>query len=325
MQGVLLAAGMGKRLQPLTFERSKAMVPVAGRPLGVRVADLLVAQGIEELIVVVNPQDQEVQPFFAKRANLGIPIRFVEQLERKGMAHALALAAHLIQGEFIMSACDNLVAAAHLGEMVALHRHTQAAATLSLMPIDLAQAGKTGIVAWEAPFVRRIVEKPKPEVAPSNISSLPLYVFGPEVLELLPLVQPSPRGELELQDAIQMLIDRTGRVTGVLTDTRQQVTDAADLLALNSVYLAQEPSLAVTASPLPADVTLLAPVVIEENVVVGPGSVIGPHAYVETGARIGAGAKVSNALILRGAEVAAGQVVAGTVVAPLSAVAPKAR
>ncbi len=66
MQGVLLAAGKGTRLQPLTLARTKAMAPVAGRPLGVRVADLLVAQGINELIVVVSPSDEEVQPYFAR-------------------------------------------------------------------------------------------------------------------------------------------------------------------------------------------------------------------------------------------------------------------
>jgi dTDP-glucose pyrophosphorylase len=237
MQGVLLAAGKGTRLQPLTLARSKAMAPVAGRPLGVRVADLLVAQGIDELIVVVSPSDMEIRPCFATQAGFEIPVRFVVQEERKGMAHALGLVAPLLKGDFILSACDNLVPVAHLQELVATHRTQDAAATLSLMPIELSQASKTGVVVWEPPFVRRIVEKPKPEEAPSNISSLPLYVFAPDILGFLPLVQPSARGEYELQDAIQLLIERTGRVTGVLTQARRQVTNAADLLELNLHYL----------------------------------------------------------------------------------------
>jgi glucose-1-phosphate thymidylyltransferase len=323
MQGVLLAAGKGKRLQPLTFERSKAMVPVAGRPLGARVADLLVAQGIDELIVVVSPGDKEVQPYFATRAALKIPVRFVVQVERKGMAHALGLAAPLLKGDFIMSACDNLVAVEHMREMVMMHQQRGAAATLSLMPIELSQASKTGVVEWDAPHVRRIVEKPKPEEAPSNISSLPLYVFSPAILEMLAWVQPSPRGELELQDAIQLLIERTGRVMGVLTDTRQQVTDAADLLSLNLHILNADPTQRICGSLLPPDATLVAPVVIEDGVEIGGGSVIGPRVYIEQGAHIGAGARVQEALILRGAEVAAGQHILGEVVAPLAAVAPK--
>jgi NDP-sugar pyrophosphorylase family protein len=324
MQGVLLAAGKGTRLHPLTMKRSKAMAPVAGRPLAGRVADLLVAQGIDELIVVVGPNDQEVQPYFASHASLEIPVRFVLQAERKGMAHALGLAAPLLSADFIMSACDNLVPVAHIGEMVATHRQSDAAATLSLMPIDITQAGKTGVVEWDAPFVRRIVEKPKPEEAPSNISSLPLYVFAPELLEMLPFVQPSARGEYELQDAIQMLIERTGRVRGVLTESRRQVTNAADLLELNAFYLAEEGGLLRSESLLPDDVKLIPPVVIEAGVTVGPGCVIGPRVYIEQGAIIGAGAQVVDTLVLRGAEVIAGQRVVAEVVAPESAFAPKA-
>jgi len=323
MRGVLLAAGKGKRLQPLTLARSKAMAPVAGKPLSGRVAELLVVQGIDELIVVVGPNDEEVQPYFAIQANLGIPLRFVVQEERKGMAHALALVVSMLDGEFILSACDNLVAVEHIGEMVALLRQRQAAAVLSLMPIDLIDAGKTGVVVWDAPFVRRIVEKPKPEDAPSNISSLPLYVFGPQILDLLPLVQPSARGEYELQDAIQLLIESTGSVLGVLTDSRQQVTDAADLLALNLRYLGNEPARVSSASPMPADVTLLAPVVIEAGVEIGAGTVIGPNVYVEEGARIGPGVRLQDALVLRGGEVPAGEYLSGEVVVPLTTVTPK--
>src|SRR3954470_13501057 len=116
MQGVLLAAGKGKRLQPLTLERSKAMAPVAGKPLSGRVADLLVAQRIDELIVVIGPNDSEVQPYFASQANLSVPVRFVVQHERIGMAHALGLAAPWLVGDFMMSACDNLVSIEHIQE-----------------------------------------------------------------------------------------------------------------------------------------------------------------------------------------------------------------
>jgi glucose-1-phosphate thymidylyltransferase len=319
MQGVLLAAGKGTRLQPLTLSRSKAMAPVAGRPLGVRVADLLVAQGIDELIVVVGPQDAEIQPYFAECAGLRVPVRFVVQEERKGMAHALSLVAPLLVSDFIMSACDNLVAVEHVTALVQQHQRLGAAATLSLMPIDIKDSSKTGVVVWETPYVRRIVEKPKPEEAPSNISSLPLYVFSPAILELLPQVQPSPRGEYELQDAIQMLIDRTGRVSGVLTEERRQVTNAADLLSLNRHYLEQTPERIQCDSPLPAKVSLVPPVVIEPDVTIADNCQIGPRVYIERGACIEPNAKLSDVLVLRQAVVGAGQAVSHEVVAPDSA------
>jgi glucose-1-phosphate thymidylyltransferase len=324
VQGVLLAAGKGTRLQPLTLARSKAMVPVAGRPLGGRVADLLVAQGIEELIVVVGPGDREIQPYFAAQANFKLPIRFVMQAERKGMAHALSLVGPLIRGDFVMSACDNLVPAAHVHELVTQHQQSSAAATLSLMPIEISQASKTGVVVWDEPFVQRIVEKPKPEEAPSNISSLPLYVFSPAILDLLAYVQPSARGEYELQDAIQLLIERTGRVRGVLTETRQQVTNAADLLVLTLHYLADKPDLVRCESLLGHDVQLIAPVAIEAGVEIGARSLIGPGVYIESGATIGEGVHLANALVMRGAEIQMGQAIDGEVVASTRAHAPQA-
>jgi NDP-sugar pyrophosphorylase family protein len=208
--------------------------------------------------------------------------------------------------------------------MVTEYRTQKASAVLSLMPIDLAQASKTGVVVWEAPFVRRIVEKPRPEEAPSNISSLPLYIFAPHLLDLLPLVQPSARGEYELQDAIQLLIERTGQVMGVLASERQQVTNAADLLALNLHYLDTMAGEVRCESPLPGDIELRAPVVIEAGVEIAPGCVIGPRVYIEQDARIGLGAQLVDTLVLRGAEVIAGQRITGEVIAPLPAYAPKA-
>src|SRR5262249_55582086 len=157
--------------------------------------------------------------------------------QRLGMAKALSLAAPYLHGAFIMSACDNLTPLAHVAALLNTYQSTQANATLSLMEIDIARASSTGIIEWRNDFIQRIVEKPRPEDAPSNISSLPLYVFSPKILTYLPEVQPSPRGEYELQDAIQLLIDRAGCVNGVLTPGRIQLTDMADLRALNCHYL----------------------------------------------------------------------------------------
>jgi NDP-sugar pyrophosphorylase family protein len=136
-------------------------------------------------------------------------------------------------------------------------------------------------------------------------------------------VQPSARGEYELQDAIQLLIECTGQVTGVLTASRQQVTNAADLLALNLHYLDENPGMRRCESDLPDDVQLVPPVVIEAGVKIGAGAIIGPRVYIERDVQIGAGARLTNALVLRGAEVVEGQQHDAEVIAPLTAFAPK--
>jgi NDP-sugar pyrophosphorylase family protein len=229
----------------------------------------------------------------------------------------LGLVAPYLHGDFIMSACDNLVPPEHLVAMVATHRHEQANATLSLMEIDIAESASTGIVEWQdsaQKFIRRIVEKPQPAEAPSNVSSLPLYVFSPKILELLPAVKPSKRGEYELQDAIQLLIDRYGDVTGVLTPVRWQLTNVADLLELNRHYLTVEAPDNQPNQQLFDGIQIIPPVRIDAGCVLESGCTIGPYVYLEAGCRVGAGAHIENAILLRNTVVATGSTISDTVV-----------
>lgn len=307
-QGVILAAGKGTRLHPITATRTKAMAPVAGKPIVARVMETLIENGIRDFVLLISPDDQEITSYFQEELGNELAIRFVVQPQRLGMANALSLAAPFIRGPFILSACDNLTPVAHVAELLSNHENRQANATLSLMEIDIAKASSTGIIEWEHGLIRRIVEKPKPEDAPSNVSSLPLYVFSPKILDYLSAVKPSPRGEYELQDAIQMLIERAGQVTGVLTPSRVQLTNVADLLALNHHYLGIDPdAAAVLIQNIGEGTRLIPPVRIDNNVTIGPGCVIGPHVTLEQGCHIGANAQIEDALILRNTTIAAGR------------------
>jgi NDP-sugar pyrophosphorylase family protein len=299
MQGVILAAGKGKRLHPITTQRSKAMAPVAGKPMVARVLDTLLQNGLRDLIMLVSPDDQEITPYF-RQMTTEATFRFVVQPQRLGMAHALQLAAPYLTGPFVMSACDNLTPAEHVAALLAQRRSSAADAALSLMAIDIAQAGSTGIVEWRDGLIRRIVEKPKPAEAPSNISSLPLYVFSPHILDYLSRVKLSPRGEYELQDAIQMLIDDGGRVTGVLTPHRVQLTNVADLLALNRHYLETDSEAdQVLTTQIGPGTRLIAPLRIEPDCTIGANATIGPYVYLEQGCQVGDHAMLRNVVALR--------------------------
>jgi bifunctional UDP-N-acetylglucosamine pyrophosphorylase/glucosamine-1-phosphate N-acetyltransferase len=315
MQAVILAAGKGSRLNPITLNRSKAMLPILGKPIVERVMEGLVQNGIQDFILIVSREDSEVGRYFREQSGLEINLHFVIQPERLGMAHALSLAAPYIHDAFILSACDNLTPAQHVAELVKTHQAEAADATLSLMEINPTLASRTGIVEWQDGQIRRIVEKPAPGEAPSNIASLPLYVFSPKLLDYLPEVKPSPRGEYELQDAIQMLIDRNGRVVGVLTSSRLQLTNAADLLALNRHYLTtggDTPQLAPQS--VGQHTHLITPLRIEEGTTIGQGCVIGPRVYIERNCRIGADVLIKDAVILRDTVIEDGRQIVGEVV-----------
>jgi NDP-sugar pyrophosphorylase family protein len=317
MQGVILAAGKGSRLHPITLSRSKAMLPILGKPIVERVMELLLANGVDDFILVVSPEDRGITHYFLRESTLRAEVRFVYQTERLGMAKALQCAAPLITEDFVLSACDNLVTAADVGRLMAFWQtKPQPNAILTLMPVTRERISSTGIVAMDGPWITRIVEKPTPEEAPSNISSLPLYIFSTRILSYLPEVAPSPRGEYELQDAIQMLIQREGRVGGVMVERRLTLTNAADLLALNREYLMHgdgRPQLGPhTVGP---DTQLITPLYIEQGTVIGMRCIIGPNVYIERDCRIGDGVALRDAVLLRGATVADGETVVDQVIA----------
>lgn len=316
MQGVILAAGKGSRLHPITLRRSKAMVPILGKPLVERVMEDLYVNGVDDFILVVSPDDRDITRYFRFDSTLEADVRFVYQVERLGMADALKQAAPLIEGDFVLSACDNLTSAEYVRQMLKAWRaEPRPNAVLTLMPVTRDQVSSTGIVELDGGWVTRIVEKPRPEDAPSNVSSLPLYCFSRIILEYLPEIEPSPRGEYELQDAIQMLIERHGRVRGVFVERRLTVTGPADLLNINRHYLisgGDRPQLEPqTVGP---NTRLITPLRIESGVVVGADCTIGPNVYIERDCKIGTGSYIRDAVILRGVEIPAGSRVVDKVV-----------
>lgn len=313
MQAVILAAGKGTRLLPITQARSKAMVPVLGRPLVELAAMPFVDNGVHDFIFVISRDDTEITDYFESRCALDIAPRFVIQEERLGMAHALGLAAPLIRGRFVVSACDSLIDSSHVGDL--LEAAVDADAVLSLLEVEPELVTRSGVVDSDGARILRIVEKPTLETAPSNNVSLPHYVFSPSILDLLRSVEPSPRGEYELQDAIQMLIDGGGVVTGVRAAQRTQVSNPEDLLTLTRLLFSEEGASGRPA-PVPAGHGrhFVEPCRVELGVVLGDGCSIGPEVFLESGCEIGSGAVVRRSIVLRGGRVGDGETIEDQVV-----------
>jgi UDP-N-acetylglucosamine diphosphorylase / glucose-1-phosphate thymidylyltransferase / UDP-N-acetylgalactosamine diphosphorylase / glucosamine-1-phosphate N-acetyltransferase / galactosamine-1-phosphate N-acetyltransferase len=312
---VILAAGQGKRLQPLTQDRSKAMLPVVGKPMVARVMDSLAAQGVRDFILVVNPYDSEIEAYFDTQTGTQERVRFAYQERRRGMADALGQAALLIEGPFILSACDNLVSTNSLHQMLKRWQsEPRPNGVLALLKVEPERMGTVGIVEMDREWIIRIVEKPRPEDSPSDTASLPLYCFSERILDLLPEVRLSKRGEYELQDAIQMLIDRDGGVCGEFAEGRKTVTNANDLLALNRHYLeAETENGANTASLLPS-VRIIPPVFIEAGARVGSGCSLGPFVYAECGCWIGEKSVLSESVVLRNGVISTGSEIMGQII-----------
>ena len=230
MQAVVLAAGRGTRLRPITASRSKAMVPVLGRPLVERALMPFFDNGIRDFVFVVSPDDVEITEHFSERTSLDMSARFVIQEKQLGTAHALGMAAPFLSGRFAVTACDSVVDAQHIRML--LSGGEEADAVLSLLDVEPELVSRSAAVSLDCHSVTGIVEKPAPGCEPSHTVSLPHYIFSPRFLEFLEGIGASPRGEYELADAIQGLIDAGRRVVGVRAEERLQVSSPGDLLSL---------------------------------------------------------------------------------------------
>ena len=312
MQAVILAAGLGTRLQPVTRDRSKAMAPALGRPLVERALMPYAANGIKDFVLVVGADDEEIRRHFTRRSDLDVTIRFAVQEERMGMAHALAAAAHLLEGQFVLSACDSLVSVEHVGEV--LRAADSADAVLSLLDVELGLVARSASVELDGIRVRRIVEKPVPGEATSNTVSLPHYVFPRRLIDRLAGVGRSVRGEYEIQDAIQALIDDGGTVVGVRAAERRQVSTPEDLLALTMRLLREEVEPThIAPAQVGVGTNLVGPLRIEAGVEIGDRCEIGPDVYLESGSSVGNGAVIRESVVLRNARVRDGQRVMGEI------------
>lgn len=320
MQAVILAAGRGTRLRPITESRSKAMVPILGRPFVELAIQPLIANGVRDFIIIRSPNDREIVAHFEAAPIADLSFRFVVQEQRLGTAAALALAAPLIESPFAVWACDSIVDASHVADLLAAA--AEADAVLSLLDVDRARVSKSAAVVLDGGRVRRIVEKPAPgrlesgEVESTTVS-LPHYLFQPDLLARLTDVPLSSRGEYELQDGIQQLIDDGRCVVGLRTTKRKQVSTSRDLLDFTLGLVHEVGGIDVEAGAVIApEARLRVPVRVDAGCEVAEGAVIGPGAYLESGSYVGRRARVRRSIVLRGARVEDDEVVDGCVVTP---------
>lgn len=316
-QAVVLAAGEGRRLGELTTHRSKAMLPILGQPLIGQVLDRLRAAGLWRLVVVGAPHDAELITYLEGRRGKMRPGGVLElafQPEKRGTADALAWAAPYLNGPFVLVACDNLIESNYLAQLSRELVRSGADGVLGLVPMTPEQLQHSAAVDL-APDgrVQRIVEKPPANSTIGRLGSIFAYAWGPRLLDHLN-VPPSARGEREIQDAIQALIDAGGDVRSLVAPGRLTLTRPADLLAINLTFLDQGLGVGV-GGRLPPDVMVVPPVRIEAGVQVEAGCRLGPRLYLERGCRIGAGARLHDAVVLRDGVVAPREVVADRVVA----------
>ncbi|MDG5778523.1 sugar phosphate nucleotidyltransferase [Haloarculaceae archaeon H-GB2-1] len=203
MHALVPAAGRGTRLRPLTDERPKGLVEVAGKPLLTHCFETLLELPVTELVVVVGYRADQIRDAYGESFR-GTPITYVHQPDQRGLGDAVRLADPAIDGPFVLLNGDNVVRA-NVDEAVARHRNADASATLLVEDVSRAEAKTTGVcVTDDDGSVVRIVEKP--DDPPSTLALTGCQVLSPPIFHACELIQPSARDEYELSDALDLLI-----------------------------------------------------------------------------------------------------------------------
>jgi len=230
MKGVILCAGLGTRLRPLTHTAAKHLIPVANKPILQYGIEALRDAGISDIALVVGYAQDEIRAAMMDGSQFGVRIEYVEQRDPKGLAHALYVAKDFVGEEGVLMYLGDNVIGGGISDFVAAYNESGADAAILLNEVK--DPSHFGIAELSDGTVVRVIEKP--QVPTSNLAIVGVYAFNSSVFGAIERIKPSARGELEITDAIQNLIDGGKRVLPfILRRWWKDTGRPADVLDLN--------------------------------------------------------------------------------------------
>jgi glucose-1-phosphate thymidylyltransferase len=301
MKGLILSGGRGTRLRPITFTSAKQLVPVANKPILFYGIEALAASGISEIGIVVGDTKQEIRDAVGDGSRFGVSITYIEQEAPLGLAHAVLVSEPFLGTDsFCMYLGDNLIRE-RLAPLVTRFRDEKPNCQILLAAVP--DPTQFGVAVLKDGQVVRLVEKPKQP--PSNLGLVGVYMFDATVFRAVKAIKPSARGELEITDAIQWLIDqgyvvRPHVIEGWWKDTGK----LEDMLEANRIIL---DTLLPRTDGTVVDSEIVGRVVIEagarviKSTVRGP-AIIGRDAVIES-AYVGPFTSIGDRVVLRASEV----------------------
>lgn len=299
---VILAAGEGTRLRPLTTHRPKPMLPAGNIPILEHVLNSLVEAGISEIHLVVGYQRARVQNHFGSTYR-NRPITYHIQHTQLGSGHALLQADETIETDFLVLNGDQIVTEEMIETVSSSHTATD---TATLGVVESEKASQYGAVELNDNRITEFIEQPADDEY--RLLNAGVYVFGPSIFAALERTF-QEQGRLSLPETIRDLTTDESAVRGVVTESPwQDATYPWDLLSVMQTLFDQDRIGDETTEQSPGvfsdqtatiheDATLRPPVIVSADTVVGPQAVLGPGVAVGENTTIGAGAVLTNVLV----------------------------
>lgn len=309
MKALVLAAGQGTRMGPLTENRPKPMLPVAGKPFLEHSIMALKEAGVDEIHVLTGYHGTTIKEHFGDGSRFGIDIRYVVQPKRLGTAHAVSMVKGLINEPFICLNGDVIVSGSMIKDMIDQFREREK----SLMTlINVEDSSRFGFVSVEDGKVTGIIEK-SGVVQPGLING-GIYLFTPEIFGAIDETPVSKRGEYEITRSIELLME-TDSVYAFLPEEKWvDIGSPWDLLNAHEIYMTMmEPLMegevedGVTikgeihlakGALIKSGTYIEGKVFIDEGAVIGPNTYLRGATYIGKGSKVGAASEIKNSIIM---------------------------
>jgi bifunctional UDP-N-acetylglucosamine pyrophosphorylase/glucosamine-1-phosphate N-acetyltransferase len=320
VKAVVLAAGEGVRLQPITLTRPKHLISIGGKPILEHCLTAIKACGISEVVIVVHYMAEAIRKYFGSGEKLGLKIEYAYQKGVLGTGNAAGVVEPYVDGDFLLVYGDLLFTAEALRKVLETHNHKKPSATLSVVHVERPE--DYGIVELKDDGrVKRIIEKPRREEAPTNLANAGLYIFSLEIFEKVKRISASSRGEWEITDAIELLIKEEKPVFAVKISKDEwfDIGRPWDLLEANRWTLARMehsvlgkveegahiigPVTVAESACIRSGAYIEGPAYIGEHSDVGPNCYIRPCTSIGRNVRIGNACEIKNSIIMDGVHI----------------------
>lgn len=308
LKAIILSAGEGSRMRPLTLTKPKTMLPVAGKPIIQYNIESLRDNGINDILLIVRYKEEIVRNYFGDGSDFGVNISYKTQKDFLGTANAISYGEDFIDDSIIVLNGDIILDDEIIHEIIKKYNYLSPDTLMLLTEVEDPSA--FGVVEIENGNIKNIVEKPKREEAPSNLVNAGIYIFNKDIFDKIRETEISERGEYEITDSVSLQIEDNKTVIGHKTSKDWiDVGRPWELIEVNEELIGKlktEIKGTVEAGAvihgevfLDEGSVIKAGVYIEGNVYIGKNCDIGPNSYIRGNTYFGDNVHVGNAVEIK--------------------------